>query len=260
MTARLRGSLDAHRFYLALGALILVAWGLLIAWQRSAYAELLSHEVIEDGGFPPLLRLAAFLLSWFSMTVAMMLPGALPLLHRAVQPLRRGAAGRRLAGLTILGYLAPWVLFGVVIYLGDSLLHHLAEPAAPLAAYSGSIAPGIMLFAGFYQLTPLKRSSAALCQSSQPTSLSGSMEKLSTVGALRQGLRLGVFCMGSCWSLMLLMFATGHNRLEWMLVLGGIMAAERLTPWGRRLSWPVGFTLILWATAWVLGVQSIGLH
>lgn len=29
--------------------------------------------------------------------------------------------------------------------------------------------------------------------------------------------------------------ALGHNRLDWMLALGGVMAAERLAPWGQRL-------------------------
>ena len=253
MLDNLRISTDARRFYLVLGWLILVAWGFLFAWQRSAYTELLSHEVIEDHGLPPVLRLATFILSWFLMTVAMMLPGSLPLLNDSIQPLRQRMVGNWQAGLTILGYLIPWTLFGLSIYAGDSVLHRMTEPDGLLAAFSGSIAPAIVLMAGLYQFTPVKRSSLARCRTSHALSQQCSWENPGIGKALHQGIRLGVFCLGSCWAMMLLMFAVGHNRLDWMLALGGIMAAERLTPWGHRLAWLVGLGLIFWATFWVLG-------
>jgi predicted metal-binding membrane protein len=50
---------------------------------------------------------------------------------------------------------------------------------------------------------------------------------------------------------MLLMFALGHNRLDWMLALGGLMAVERLSPWGHLLARLVGLVLVVWATFWV---------
>jgi len=252
---RLRVSPDARRFYLVLGCLILVAWGLLFAWQTSAYADLLGHESIGDDGLPPAGRLAAFLLSWFLMIVAMMLPGSLPLLSHAIQPVWHRMKSRRLIGWIIFGYLYPWILIGLLSYLGDSFLHQMFDPAAPLAAYSDWIAPAIVLSAGLYQFTPVKRSYMARCRSSQVQFPEGRMQKLSSAVALKHGLRLGVFCVGSCWSLMMLMFALGHHRLDWMLALGGIMAAERLAPWGHRLAWLVGFGLVVWATFWVLTSQ-----
>jgi predicted metal-binding membrane protein len=139
------------------------------------------------------------------------------------------------------------VLFGLLVYLGDSFLHRMAVPTAPLAALSDWIAPAIILIAGLYQFTPIKHRYMQLCKPTQALSLDGSVEKVSGSKALMLGLRLGVFCVGSCWSLMLLMFALGHNRLDWMLALGGVMAAERLAPWGVRLSWVLGFALIAWA-------------
>jgi predicted metal-binding membrane protein len=51
---------------------------------------------------------------------------------------------------------------------------------------------------------------------------------------------------------MLLMSAIGQHQLDWMLALGGIMAAERLAPWGQRLAWLVGLALIVWAALWML--------
>jgi predicted metal-binding membrane protein len=254
---RLHRSADVRRFYLVLGCLIVVAWSLLIVLQRSAYAELLGHEAIEHD-LPALGRMAAFLLSWSLMTVAMMLPGSLPMLNIQIHPIRRQMAGNWLSGLIILGYLFPWILFGLLAYLGDGFLHRMFESTAPLAAYSGWIAPSIMLVAGLYQFTPLKRRYTLRCQPAHAmtlVSLEGSMEKNSRVMALKQGLRLGLTCVGSCGSLMLLMFALGHNRLGWMFALCGTMVAERLAPWGHRLTWLVGLTLVIWATFWMLFYQ-----
>jgi len=248
----LPNSTDTRRFYLVLGFMIVIAWGLLLVWQRSAYAELLGHESLEDNDFPLVWHLAAFLLSWFLMTVAMMMPGSLAVLNHYVQPVQHQIKNTRLVVLIILGYLSPWVLFGLLVYLGDSFLHRMFDPTAPLAAFSASIAPAIMLIAGLYQFTPLKRRYTLRCRPAHALFLRGSVEKIYGAETLNQGLRLGVYCVGSCWPLMLLMFALGHNRVDLMLVLSLIMAAERLAPWGHRLAWLVGLALIVWATFWVL--------
>ena len=59
------------------------------------------------------------------------------------------------------------------------------------------------------------------------------------------GIAHGLFCVGCCWSLMLVMFAVGLGSLAWMLVLGVVMAIEKNLPWGRRLTRPLGVVLIL---------------
>ena len=50
------------------------------------------------------------------------------------------------------------------------------------------------------------------------------------------GLAHGAFCVGCCWSLMLVMFGVGISSLSAMLVLGGITAVEKNLPQGRRLT------------------------
>jgi predicted metal-binding membrane protein len=145
------------------------------------------------------------------------------------------------------------VAFGLIAYLGDTLLHQMTEPGMPLAAYSEWIAPAIVLAAGVYQFTPFKRTAMMICSIENDTFRPGWIERIRQSQAFKQGLRLGAVCVGSCWSLMLLMFAVGHHRLDWMLVLGVIMAAERLSPWGRRLSWAVGLVLVIWAIFLVFG-------
>jgi predicted metal-binding membrane protein len=60
------------------------------------------------------------------------------------------------------------------------------------------------------------------------------------------GTHHGLFCVGCCWALMLLMFAVGVGNIAWMLALGALMAAEKNLPWGRKLSAPTGVALIGW--------------
>jgi predicted metal-binding membrane protein len=67
------------------------------------------------------------------------------------------------------------------------------------------------------------------------------------------GMHHGLFCVGCCWSLMLLMFAVGVGSLGWMLVLGTVMAIEKNMPWGKRLSTPLGVALLGWGMALALG-------
>ena len=65
--------------------------------------------------------------------------------------------------------------------------------------------------------------------------------------AWRLGLAHGVFCVGCCWALMLIMFVVGTGNLGWMLLLGLAMAAEKNFRWGARLSAPLGAGLLAWS-------------
>ena len=145
----------------------------------------------------------------------------------------------------ILAYLAIWMVFGSFSNLGDSVLHEIAEQVPALA---GVIAPGVLLLAGAYQLTPMKRACLARCR------LEGGAFKLLAQSSRRNrwtlGMLHGVFCLGSCWALMLLMFAAGGVNLIWMLILCAVMAAERLTRHGIYLAHVVGVLLIMcWAAS-----------
>lgn len=68
------------------------------------------------------------------------------------------------------------------------------------------------------------------------------------MNALELGARHGLFCVGCCWALKLLMFAAGANRLAWMLGLAGLMAVEKNTSWGRWLVARTGAVLLAWGS------------
>lgn len=231
-----------RRPYMAAAGLTLAAWTVLAAWSLSPYAEWLEHAEMEHLPAPPAVRVAVFALGWTLMIVAMMLPATLLLLARS----QNGRDDLRRLLPVIAAYLAPWLVFGVFSYLGDSALHEIVEhnPAvAPL------IAPGVLLLASVYQFTPLKRTCLAHCRNLGTLAVS---EQTHGSGGWRLGFQHGLYCLGNCWALMLLMFAFGGASLLWMLALGAVMAAERLARSTVHLSPLLGGLLILAAAALVL--------
>jgi predicted metal-binding membrane protein len=51
-----------------------------------------------------------------------------------------------------------------------------------------------------------------------------------TGGALTMGLRHGAYCLGCCWSLMLLLFVLGVMNLLWIVALTLLVLAEKTLP------------------------------
>jgi predicted metal-binding membrane protein len=73
------------------------------------------------------------------------------------------------------------------------------------------------------------------------------------LNAFLLGAHHGLFCVGCCWALMLLMFAFGAGSLGWMLLLAAVMAVEKNVSWGRRISRPLGVALLAWAALLAVG-------
>jgi predicted metal-binding membrane protein len=240
--------------------LVCSAWAILAVWSTSPYAELLSHTGLAVGAqsiapLPsPVLRVAAFGAGWALMSVAMMLPGSLPLLERVsvgaqfIAPLARPQRNRRLAQF-IVGYLLVWLAFGWAAYLGDMVLHAAVEHVSWLHQASGGIMAAVLLTAGVYQFSPLKRHHLENSRASH-TIPSANLD------ALRLGLTHGLMCLGNCWALMLLMFALCGMNLGWMLLLGALMTAERATAWGQRLARFIGVVLLLSAVLHFAGTVT----
>jgi predicted metal-binding membrane protein len=215
-----------------LTALAMLAWWFLWAGESAGWG----HHALHGGGGSA----AIFIAGWTLMTIAMMLPTSIPLIlmfHR----MKDGSASA--IALLIMGYLAVWIAFGVLVYLFSRSLSGLVEGALASAA--------ILLMAGLYQFSPWKYACLDKCRS--PIAFLMGHWKGS---ALRLGAEHGAFCVGCCWSLMLVMFAVGAGSIVWMLILGIVMAAEKNLPWGRRLSAPLGVILITAAVAVLLVEQS----
>lgn len=191
------------------------------------------------------------------MTTAMMLPTALPLLllfHRFVFK-RRDAAS--VTALVIVGYLAAWALFGALAQVGDLGLHTAISQSHWLEERTWAIGAITLIVAGGYQFTRLKHLCLEKCRSPWSFIVEHWHGRAPRLDALRLGVSHGIFCVGCCWSLMLLMFAVGAGSFGWMLLLGSIMAVEKNLSWGRRLSTPLGVVLL--AVGVGIMVANVGL-
>jgi predicted metal-binding membrane protein len=234
---------DDQRWYrLSLSALIAAAWLVLAVWGASPYAGLLDHA--GSSAAAPLARAAAFVVGWTLMVVAMMLPSSLPLVNLFRRFVRQRSDRARLLALLLAGYLGVWAYFGLLALLADGLLHAALDrlPDSQTATY---LTAGLLLVAGLYQFTPLRTLCLEKCRSPYLFLVQHWGGRRAALDALRLGLRHGLFCLGCCWTLMLLMFAVGAANLGWMLALGALMAAERSTSLGRHLTRPLGAALTL---------------
>jgi predicted metal-binding membrane protein len=247
----------AERRYvlLLMSGIIALAWTTLWLWGHSPYGRWLRHDGLSGAGLgdgPVVLVMVA---GWTLMIVAMMLPTSLPLVAVFHRLTRRREDHALLVGLLLAGYLGMWTAFGVVVHVGDALLHAAVARSAWLEAHAWAMGAGILVLAGLYQFTPLKYACLERCRSPLSFVTEHWRGRHAWTQAFRLGVRHGLFCIGCCWSLMLLMFAVGAGNLGWMLVLGAVMAVEKNLPWGRRVSAPVGVALLGGGLA--LGLQAV---
>lgn len=238
----------------AVVALVAAAWVTLTAWAASPYAGLLDHRALEERHVPVAALLPLFGLGWTLMTLAMMLPASISPLrsHLAAVPAGRHR-GVFLVGF-IVGYTSVWLAFGLLAYLGDGALHELVEAGTVPHGVADRLLAGVLLVAGLYQFTPAKRAFLTAClpgsgHAGLQPDVPGQRGPLwpGLGQGLRQGWKQSVVCLGSCWSLMLVMFALGGVQLGWMAALTVVMTVESGSRAGSRLRGPVGLVLIAWA-------------
>jgi predicted metal-binding membrane protein len=194
---------------------------------------------------------------WWLMMIAMMLPSAAPmvLLHAAVT--RKGfarpedaepnAPSHRLRSATtafIAGYLVMWGTFSLVAVIAQWALERgelLSDVMMPTSSFLSS---GLLLAAGFWQLTPLKTVCLRHCRS--PISFLSTHWRPGVGGAFRMGIEHGVFCLGCCWFLMALLFYGGVMNLIWIIGLALFVFAEKMMPAGVAFGRITSLLLIAW--------------
>jgi predicted metal-binding membrane protein len=240
-------SSDRKAFLWLMGSLVASAWLALWIWDRSPYGRYLGHQQLgEIGTGSLLLPITLYLVGWTLMTVAMMLPTTLPLLEIFRRLTMRRQERSQLMALVIVGYLAAWMGFGVAAHTVDWVLHQIVERSPWLEANAWVIGAGTLLLAGSFQFSRLKYRCLDKCRAPLSFVMQYWQGRHDRRNALLLGVNHGIFCVGCCWALMLLMFAVGVGNVAWMLVLGAVMAVEKNMPWGRKLSAPLGVALLAW--------------
>ncbi len=222
-----------------------VAWALMLALIALDQAALIEHDaIISNAGAAWPLAIAAFLVTWQLMTAAMMLPTSLPMVRAFAVAIRRQPRPWLAMTAFLGGYFAIWSGFAVLALGSDAGLHWLVDRWAWLADRPWLITGGVLVGAGAFQFSPLKERCLAECSS--PVQFLWRHYRPGIANAWRLGLRHGVFCLGCCWALMLLMFAVGVGSIAWMAALTAVMLVEKTSRYGRRLVPIVGIGLLVW--------------
>ncbi len=192
-----------------------------------------------------LVDLVAFVVAWLVMMAAMMLPSVLPmvLLYRSMA---RGQAARGQAFVPtwvfVLGYMLVWAAFGILVYLASQLVTLALASNTTLADAAPYGVAAVLVAAGVYQFTPLKRVCLNTCQS--PLAFLLGHWKPGMGGALRMGLEHGLYCCGCCWGLMAVLVAAGAMGLAWVVVIALVVFAEKLLARGQWAAWATGSVLL----------------
>jgi predicted metal-binding membrane protein len=201
--------------------------------------------VAESTAPEPGVRLVVYLGMWVSMMAAMMLPAAAPmiLMFGTVYRSKRARGGAFVpTWVFVAGYLAVWASVGAYAWGLSELGADLLRNVPALRELGPRLAALAMLAAGVYQLTPIKERCLSHCRS--PLAFVLNHWRDGAGGAVRMGVEHGLYCVGCCWLLFLLLVVVGLASLPWMGLITLIIFAEKLLPNGRVVTIGVAALLI----------------
>jgi predicted metal-binding membrane protein len=205
-----------------------------------------------------------FVGAWIVMMAAMMLPSVAPMALTFARVTgersRKGQAAFIPTWIFILGYFGPWTVFGFAAYAVDHFIRSLVIARLAWDSDGPLLTGAAIAVAGVYQFTPFKRVCLMHCRS--PLDFFMERWREGPIGALRMGMHHGLYCVGCCWGLMLVLLVLGAMSLFWMTAIAVLIFAEKVFRFGARLSPVIGVALIalgLWiaiAPARVPGLHS----
>ncbi len=260
---------DRHAILAALAVLTALAWGyvLWLAGRMTMPGPTMPGPAMPGmdmgAAIAPQIRswVAADLLvgfvMWVVMMAAMMLPSATPMIllyarvgRQAEMQHRPIAATGWFAG----GYLLAWAVFS---FLAIALQAGLSRAAllTPMLASSSAVMGGLILIAaGAYQWSSWKERCLANCRAPLLLIQRFGGFNRRAAGSLGLGFRHGLYCVGCCWVLMLLLFVGGVMNVVWIAGLAIVVLLEKALSEGRNVSRLFGLILILAGTALALGI------
>jgi predicted metal-binding membrane protein len=206
----------------ALAAVAAGAWALLLAGQGQME-----------------MRAVPFLAGWTVMMAAMMLPSVGPLAIVYHRSSRDHAASVALAT----GYLFVWVTTGLAA---------LAAVRVVDVEMLGPEAVGVIVaLAGAYQLTPLKMACLRRCRT--PFGFLMQRWRGGRRGAVRLGLEHGLYCVGCCWGLMVVLVGAAAMAPAWAALIALIVFVEKVLPWGVVAARALGVVAVVGGAAYAIG-------
>jgi predicted metal-binding membrane protein len=229
--------------------LIFLSWALLVTAFLTQRNVLIDHDyLLRTSHLPWIVALFVFLLSWQTMTMAMMLPSSL---SRMLILYESPGSGVRTQAVFIVAYALVWTGFALLAFLGDTLFHQGIQHWWWLSLHSQVIGTLTLAVAGVYQWSSLKRRCLERCIALTSARTSMSLQE-TFLSDWKQGLDYGKWCLGSSWALMLVMFGIGMRSLFVMALFSLVMFLECEVFKGKRFRFAIGGALLLLALLWYL--------
>lgn len=241
------------------------------AWAWMLYMDWAMHDMMQGGAstawMPPPAGASGWsgydfwmlFVMWAIMMIAMMTPSAIPML-RMYRTVQRNRSRQTLEtvpwGIFLVGYLASWTLFSIVISVIQWPLHEWGL-LDPMMDSRSLLFSGILLVvAGLYQWTPWK--DACLTQCRTPLQFLLARWKDGRSGALQMSFEHGLYCIGCCWALMLVLFAVGMMNMLWVAALMLFVIVEKALPSPARLFRTATGLLLTGSGIWLLHLYAQG--
>jgi len=234
--------------------LILVCWAWIIVMSRDMYGSMTGPSAWMMTLRWDAAHVVLLWAMWAAMMAAMMLPSASPmlLLYDGAAKRQTGDAranAERQVYALAAGYVAVWALFSIGAAAMQRILSMLLLVSPMMTLTSPVAAAAILIIAGAYQLTPLKHACLRACQS--PLGFMMGHWRPGLAGAFLMGTDHGIYCLGCCWALMLLLFVGGVMNLAVIATLTIVVGFEKISPFGVA-SARIGGVLLIGAAVWML--------
>ncbi|WP_082065467.1 DUF2182 domain-containing protein [Aliterella atlantica] len=201
--------------------IIFLAWALILLAEIAGYGHLLHHNSLVDDSIPLILKLLVFIGMWQVMIVAMMLPSSIPMLKLFARASSTQTRSQQALVIFICAYATVWTGFAIALFGLDIGLHKWHWLRQTPWLYSGFT----LAIASAFQFSSLKQQCLQVCR--HPFSFLVHHYQRGAIGAWNLGLYHGLYCLGCCWALMMVMFVMGVGHLTWMLALTAVMTMER---------------------------------
>jgi len=186
-------------------------------------------------------------LMWLVMMIAMMTPSVAPLilLFTKVNRQRREQQNPFVnTSYLFIGYFVVWGGFSLIATLLQWLLQQVSW-LNPDMIITNKIAGSIILVAaGVFQFTPLKQTCLSFCKS--PLEFIFKHWKEGKKGAIKMGIKNGVYCVGCCWVLMVLLFVSGVMNILWVALIALFVLIEKVSAKSKWVSFAAGSLLIIY--------------
>jgi predicted metal-binding membrane protein len=241
----------------ALAVAVLLSWAWIVPMALDMYGSMSGPSAWMMAADRGLEHHALLFAMWLAMMVGMMVPSAAPAILIYAAVVRRSSDGddaTRRAYLFAAGYLAVWTAFSAAATLVQSVLTTLTLVSPMMEITRPVVGGALLVAAGLYQLTPLKQSCLASCRS--PLNFLTEHWRAGRSGAWRLGLEHGLYCLGCCWAVMLLLFVGGVMSLVCIAAIAVFVLAEKVAPFGAQGGRLSGAALIV-AGIWMAAARFV---